>query len=426
MKIKLNSILLLLISLFIFGSKVIAAEQYSCSYNVQYADKGFFDIKGITDENGNFDVLYKSDSTTWKSVSSYAPGASSVYYSTNGSYKSEPQMMLDFRNLTVSTYKDLLQGNSLTTDCPVINVRFDGSITYYFSFSNTSDGAYNYNIQGKLSGSKNSKPGGTSELKFTKECSSSLSTKNISGISDFDVKTKFKMRSDGKKYVCASSSSSTLDSSCKEYDGGDFVNNVSDNGNVYNLTITKSDLSTIFKQNSKEKSNNTFSCPSNLYLIFASVTTNSLIVTTDKNLADEYEKSVIGGATSSDDDNNNNDNNKDTDSELYTGCPLGKDVTKDLYGALKIFKIAAPLLVIGFTIIEFVQALAKGDIAAELKKLSRRLLKRCIFAVILFFLPVLVNQIMQLANVWDENGTCDFSGEIQYNDNSSDSDNSNS
>ena len=106
---------------------------------------------------------------------------------------------------------------------------------------------------------------------------------------------------------------------------------------------------------------------------------------------------------------------RDTESELYTGCPLGEDVTKDLYGALKIFKIAAPLLVIGFTIFEFVQALAKGDITAELKKLSQRLLKRCIYAVILFFLPVLVNQVMQLANVWDENGTCDFSNSVEVN-----------
>ena len=108
-----------------------------------------------------------------------------------------------------------------------------------------------------------------------------------------------------------------------------------------------------------------------------------------------------------------------TDSSLYTGCPLGADVTKDLYGALKIFKIAAPLLVIGFTIFEFVKALAKGDITSELKKLSQRLLKRCIYAVILFFLPVLVNQVMQLANVWDENGTCDFSNSVEVKPNDS-------
>ena len=92
-----------------------------------------------------------------------------------------------------------------------------------------------------------------------------------------------------------------------------------------------------------------------------------------------------------------------------TGCPLGVDVTKDIYGLLKILKIAAPLLVVGLTIFEFVKAIARSEIDGEAKKLGMRLVKRLIIAVILFFLPVLVNQIMIMANIWDENGTCDFS-----------------
>lgn len=141
----------------------------------------------------------------------------------------------------------------------------------------------------------------------------------------------------------------------------------------------------------------------------------------NKTDSDGSSDTQIGDGSSNNGNSNTTNNNggtsttrvNNTDSSLYTGCPLGKDVTKDLYGALKIFKIVAPLLVIGFTVFEFVQALAKGDITAELKKLSQRLLKRCIYAVILFFLPVLVNQVMQLANVWDENGTCDFSDSVE-------------
>ena len=95
--------------------------------------------------------------------------------------------------------------------------------------------------------------------------------------------------------------------------------------------------------------------------------------------------------------------------EYYTGCPLGVDVTKDIYGLLKILKIVAPLLVVGLTIFEFVKAIARSEIDGEAKKLGMRLVKRLIIAVILFFLPVLVNQIMIMANIWDENGTCDFS-----------------
>ncbi len=100
---------------------------------------------------------------------------------------------------------------------------------------------------------------------------------------------------------------------------------------------------------------------------------------------------------------------KDTDSEYYTGCPLGVNVTKDIYGLLKILKIVVPILVIGLTILEGVRAVAKGEIVGEEKKLAIRFVKRLIIAVILFFLPVLVNQIMIMANIWDENGTCDFS-----------------
>lgn len=91
------------------------------------------------------------------------------------------------------------------------------------------------------------------------------------------------------------------------------------------------------------------------------------------------------------------------------GCPLGVDVTKDIYGLLKILKIVAPLLVVGLTVFEFVKAIARSEIDGEAKKLGMRLVKRLIIAVILFFLPVLVNQIMIMANIWDENGTCDFS-----------------
>lgn len=89
-------------------------------------------------------------------------------------------------------------------------------------------------------------------------------------------------------------------------------------------------------------------------------------------------------------------------------CPLGPEVTKDLYGVLKIFRIAAPILVIGLSSLEAVRAITKGDGGSDMKKVAQRFGKRAMFAVLLFFLPVLVDQFMQLADVWDANGTCDF------------------
>lgn len=92
---------------------------------------------------------------------------------------------------------------------------------------------------------------------------------------------------------------------------------------------------------------------------------------------------------------------------VYAGsCPLGPDVTRDLYGALKIIRIVAPLLVIAFSTLDTVKALTKGDGGSELKKVAQRFGKRAIYAVILFFLPVIIDLFMQMADVWDANGNC--------------------
>lgn len=89
-------------------------------------------------------------------------------------------------------------------------------------------------------------------------------------------------------------------------------------------------------------------------------------------------------------------------------CPLGPDVTRDLYGALKIFNIVAPVLCIGLSIYEAVKTITKGDASADMKKVAARFGKRVIYTVILIFLPILVDQVMQIADVWGVNGTCDI------------------
>ena len=73
-----------------------------------------------------------------------------------------------------------------------------------------------------------------------------------------------------------------------------------------------------------------------------------------------------------------------------SGCVLGPKVTKDLIGVLNAFRIAAPLLMIGFTIFETIQSLTKGDGGAELKKVFGRLKKRFVYVVLLIFVPTLV------------------------------------
>ncbi len=93
---------------------------------------------------------------------------------------------------------------------------------------------------------------------------------------------------------------------------------------------------------------------------------------------------------------------------VFAACPLGPDVTRDLHGALNIIRIVAPLLVIGLSTVDAIKALTKGDGGADMKNVAQRFGKRCIYAVLLFFLPLLVDQVMQMADVWDANGTCDL------------------
>ena len=96
---------------------------------------------------------------------------------------------------------------------------------------------------------------------------------------------------------------------------------------------------------------------------------------------------------------------------LGADCPLGENVTKDLSGALRIFKIVAPILCIAFSVIEAIQAITKGDAATDLRRVAIRFGKRMIYTVLIFFLTILVDAVMQLLNVWDADGQCSFTEE---------------
>jgi hypothetical protein len=91
-----------------------------------------------------------------------------------------------------------------------------------------------------------------------------------------------------------------------------------------------------------------------------------------------------------------------------SSCPLGVNVTKDLAGILRIIKIVAPILVIGYTIYEGIVALTKGGVEAEGKKFFNKFVRRVGAAVVLFAVPVIVDQMMQIMNVWDESGHCEL------------------
>ena len=90
-------------------------------------------------------------------------------------------------------------------------------------------------------------------------------------------------------------------------------------------------------------------------------------------------------------------------------CPLGEHVTKDLNGALKIFRIVAPLLLLAFTIIDLIKVVSSGlgdSKEVTPKQMATRFIKRLIATVLLFVIPTLVDIVFQWAGIWDENGNC--------------------
>lgn len=94
--------------------------------------------------------------------------------------------------------------------------------------------------------------------------------------------------------------------------------------------------------------------------------------------------------------------------DVFANCPLGPDVTKDLYNVLNVMKIVAPLLCVVLSIYDAIRAVAKGDPATDMKAVAKKFGKRMIYTIILFFIPVLVDICFQMADVWDVNGTCDL------------------
>ena len=95
------------------------------------------------------------------------------------------------------------------------------------------------------------------------------------------------------------------------------------------------------------------------------------------------------------------------------GCILGEQTTKDVKGVLRIFRIVAPLALLGFTIVDAVKAVNSGgtfhfgdggDMSSQ--KLTSRFIKRLIGVLLLFVLPTLINWVFVFIGVWGEGDGC--------------------
>lgn len=76
-------------------------------------------------------------------------------------------------------------------------------------------------------------------------------------------------------------------------------------------------------------------------------------------------------------------------------CDSLGDFKTDLQNLFNLLKIIVPLLVIGLSIYDFIKAVTAKD-NKDLKEAFKRMLKRFVYAIILFFLPVILNLVLDL------------------------------
>lgn len=76
--------------------------------------------------------------------------------------------------------------------------------------------------------------------------------------------------------------------------------------------------------------------------------------------------------------------------------PLGR-LKDDIQGAFNLCKIIVPIVVVVFSIYDFIKAMA-GKVEGDIKKAFQKLVKRIVFAVIFFFIPDLLDYILGLVD----------------------------
>ena len=81
--------------------------------------------------------------------------------------------------------------------------------------------------------------------------------------------------------------------------------------------------------------------------------------------------------------------NNVTNSQQLKCSSLGS-LMKDIQGIFNVFKIAVPIIVVFASTYDFIKAVAT-KVEGETKTAFQRLLKRLLFAMVLFFIPNLIN-----------------------------------
>ncbi len=154
------------------------------------------------------------------------------------------------------------------------------------------------------------------------------------------------------------------------------------------------------------------SCPNEIYYIETTqrvarnkgaVKTTSYSISTEK----PSEESIVNGTTTTTKSSTTYKLNQCTDdNEVITkpekkGCELiPSKIMEYINDAMSIIRIAVPALLVGLIIFDFASALFASS-EEKMKKAQGKVIKRIIIAIVIFFVPTLINLVLNIVNdVW--------------------------
>lgn len=271
-------------------------------------------------------------------------------------------------------YKQAVTLNDGKYSCPDLNVTFKD--TWYvleLAEGKAGDVSSSWNFKGSAPVTKNNDDDVIMET-------SSCTLKHYSsdgGEPGYSYDLVLKMYSDGKKEACflpKITDDKTITTICDYYDANDeygidiFYNNK-------RFVIEHNQISNFFSQTPLQKTQNKFSCPSELSVNFGN-TTDIYVFNASKNTQ------------------NTDSSSKDTPAEKCEVLP--EAIKKYIMQALKLIRWGGLVLMIVLGTLDFVKASASDDQDA-IKKAGQNFIKRLIAVIILFLLPILVELILFIA-----------------------------
>ena len=289
--------------------------------------------------------------------------------------------------------------------CPALTLDISQQ-TYYIlrngDFGNRSgNGEYMYVTKGKDPIFENGSQNDDKVVKVNDSC-----TRKVTKIDSikFNPTVTFNLYNNGKKEYCLKIDG--YNESCAQITSGISWLYFSE-GTRYTFYITEEQSTKIFEQNFAMLEHNRFVCPETIYIYYdasSQVGDQVYYFTTDKQEA--IDNSVDDQYQDLDDPSSNENNDKYNPGEDVSGCEvIPEEVRKWIRISLNFIKYIALILVIVLGTIDFIKAAGSGEPDA-MKKAGQSFIKRVIAVIILFLLPMIIDLILRLINLYGSTDDC--------------------